>query len=114
MLETLTIKFMKQLDEIKAFKQQIADLTNQNQKLKLEKEVQKKEQKSLVEHIDVTCTICNGNPLQGTRYICLTCENMNICENCELQQVQHSKIHAMIVVSVPELAPPSIPSIDQL
>lgn len=36
--------------------------------------------------------------------MCLTCEDMNICEQCELQQ-QHSKVHAMAVIREPSLSP---------
>jgi len=43
-----------------------------------------KEGKPLVEHHGVTCYFCKSNPLLGTRYLCLTCEQLNICQHCEL------------------------------
>lgn len=36
--------------------------------------------------------------------MCLICEEMNICEGCELQ-VQHSRTHAMAVILEPQLSP---------
>lgn len=61
-------------------------------------------EKPRVEHPDVTCTICSSNPLKGTRYMCLLCEEMNICEQCEVQ-TQHSRTHAMAVIHEPQLSP---------
>ena len=46
--------------------------------------------KPKVEHPNVTCSICMSNPLRGTRYMSLVSEEMNICEECELQ-TQHSR-----------------------
>lgn len=57
-----------------------------------------------IEHQGITCYHCNSSPLMGTRYMCLTCEDLNVCERCELQ-FQHSRSHAMAVIHEPELSP---------
>lgn len=61
-------------------------------------------EKNLTVHPGVTCFSCKSSPLRGTRYMCLTCENFNICEQCELQN-QHSRTHAMALIHEPALEP---------
>ena len=33
---------------------------------------------------NVTCTVCNTNPIAGFRYKCLQCLNLNMCQVCVL------------------------------
>ncbi len=43
----------------------------------------------------IECSLCNVNPINGARFKCLECENLNLCENCEKNE---SHDHLMLKI----------------
>ena len=38
-------------------------------------------------HIGIKCSECGVNPIVGFRYKCMSCNNYNLCENCESNDI---------------------------
>ena len=47
---------------------------------------------------EVKCSACNVQTIQGARYCCLTCQNFNLCSNCE-ENTDHP--HALLKIRRP-------------
>lgn len=79
------------VDQIKS------SLSSQNN----EKESEKLAPKRVLQisHTNVKCDTCKKMPIVGRRFVCLVCENFDICEECEELNV-HSK-HPMIRFNTP-------------
>ena len=46
-----------------------------------------------VGHQGVTCNGCNMTPIKGSRYFCLTCPNLHLCEKCgESESHEHDLV----------------------
>ena len=51
-------------------------------------------------HRGITCNGCGTSPLKGIRYRCSNCNDFDLCENCESQQI-HQKNHIFFKVRIP-------------
>ena len=47
-------------------------------------------------HLAVTCNECAMYPIQGTRYKCLMCQDYDLCEKCESQNIHEGHVMAKI------------------
>ena len=46
-----------------------------------------------VVHQGLICTGCNMTPIKGSRYFCLTCPNLHLCEKCgESESHEHDLV----------------------
>ena len=51
-------------------------------------------------HRGVSCNSCGAIPIRGIRYRCANCNDFDLCEDCEAQQV-HIKTHLFFKVRIP-------------
>ena len=51
-------------------------------------------------HRGIECNSCGVCPIQGIRYRCANCQDFDLCEDCEAQQV-HFKTHIFYKVRIP-------------
>lgn len=57
-------------------------------------------------HQGTMCDNCGASPILGTRYVCLTCENYELCEYCEgdtsvtLSINEHPRNHPLVKIKV--------------
>jgi len=51
-------------------------------------------------HLGVTCDGCNKSPITGVRFKCNTCQDYDLCEACEANQV-HGNEHPFTRIPVP-------------
>ena len=50
-------------------------------------------------HQGITCHVCGTSPIRGVRYQCTTCDNLNLCELCELSDTErHTFEHNFIKI----------------
>ena len=52
-------------------------------------------------HEGFKCSKCGTNPIRGIRFRCMVCQDLNLCEICEIND-DHSNNHAMIKIRRPE------------
>ena len=55
--------------------------------------------KTETEHAGVKCGSCQ-KPLKGVRYMCLECDNFDLCGECENLQ-RHQDQHVMMIIPEP-------------
>jgi hypothetical protein len=82
--------------KIEALKKTVENLSSSVQKLKTnEKEKQAKKLQPFVNtiHNNFYCDNCGKENFQGKRFICLECDDFDLCENCESKEVH---IHNMV------------------
>ncbi|KAK9449744.1 uncharacterized protein V1518DRAFT_414548 [Limtongia smithiae] len=51
-------------------------------------------------HRGFSCSICDATPIRGTRYVCVNCDAMDICEECEAADT-HPRTHILYKIRVP-------------
>jgi hypothetical protein len=56
-------------------------------------------------HENFKCIKCGSNPIKGTLYRCFVCNDFNMCEFCESQDLNHSLDHAFLKIRRPEADP---------
>ena len=61
------------------------------------------EQQMSMEHEGVSCDGCQASPIQGIRYKCTVCSNIDLCQTCETASV-HSE-HVLCKIRTPSQAP---------
>lgn len=61
------------------------------------------EQQMNMEHEGVSCDGCQASPIQGIRYKCTVCSNIDLCQTCETASV-HSE-HVLCKIRTPSQAP---------
>lgn len=50
-------------------------------------------------HLKIKCNICNTDNILGFRYLCIECDDFNICSNCERVVIHH---HPLLKFKTPE------------
>lgn len=53
-------------------------------------------------HPNTKCVKCGLSPITGARFLCCVCQDLNLCELCEVTD-NHSHMHAMLKIRNPNV-----------
>jgi len=51
-------------------------------------------------HLGTSCAVCGQSPIQGSRFKCMVCTNVNLCSECEAKGT-HAENHALLKFKTP-------------
>ncbi|XP_015124990.1 ZZ-type zinc finger-containing protein 3 [Diachasma alloeum] len=68
---------------------------------------EKEEQGPLYQHFGYKCSICDEEPLKGTRWHCTECPDVDLCSDCAVAQMEavnpvHTPLHRLTDIRPPE------------
>jgi hypothetical protein len=49
--------------------------------------------KSLIQHVNITCDACGSTPIIGDRYKCMFCSNLDFCQECQMFSTTLNQYH---------------------
>ena len=84
--------------QLNNLKENLKNMLNEEQLLKLAQIYEAKnenEKNEKITHNNIICNNCYSQNIQGLRFVCAECENFNLCENCEKNNV-HFPNHVLI------------------
>ena len=84
--------------QLNNLKENLKSMLNEEQLQKLAQIYEAKnenEKNEKITHNNIICNNCYSQNIQGLRFVCAECENFNLCENCEKNNV-HFPNHVLI------------------
>ena len=84
--------------QLNNLKENLKNMLNEEQLQKLAQIYEAKnenEKNEKITHNNIICNNCYSQNIQGLRFVCAECENFNLCENCEKNNV-HFPNHVLI------------------